>query len=239
MIRQLDDRTLVSGQIAPHEVAGLAGQGVTVLVNNRPDGEEADQPLAGDIEAAAEAAGIAYRFVPIIRGIGPADVEAMQEALREAQGGKLLAFCRSGTRSAFATAIAHARRGGVSGRGDRAAQPGRVRPRPNRAFALGLVLVEEPNGVVEILIEDHHPDTDNRSVGIARALSVEDDRVDVMLLQENAEQLRLIGPVEPRRFDKPAHQGVTSPAASSAGRGLRPSIWLRCGKRPNRSITSR
>ena len=57
MIRQLDDRTLVSGQIAPHEVAGLAEQGVTMLVNNRPDGEEPGQPLAADIEAAAAAGG--------------------------------------------------------------------------------------------------------------------------------------------------------------------------------------
>ena len=96
---------MVSGQIAPHEVAGLAEQGITILVNNRPDGEEAGQPLAADIEAAAEQAGIAYRFVPIIRGIGPADIEAMQEAWREAEGGKLLAFCRSGTRSAFACAL--------------------------------------------------------------------------------------------------------------------------------------
>jgi protein tyrosine phosphatase (PTP) superfamily phosphohydrolase (DUF442 family) len=38
MIRQLDERTFVSGQIAPHEVAGLASDGVTMLVNNRPDG---------------------------------------------------------------------------------------------------------------------------------------------------------------------------------------------------------
>ena len=93
MIRQLDDRTLVSGQIAPHEVAGLAGQGVTVLVNNRPDGEEPNQPLAADIEAAAEQAGIAYRFVPIIRGIGPADVEAMQRGVargRARQAARLL-----------------------------------------------------------------------------------------------------------------------------------------------------
>jgi uncharacterized protein (TIGR01244 family) len=111
LIRQLDDRTLVSGQIAPDEVAGLAEQGVTVLVNNRPDGEEPGQPLAADIEEAAEAAGIAYRFVPIIRGIGPADVEAMQEAWRDAQGGKLLAFCRSGTRSALACALAHREEG--------------------------------------------------------------------------------------------------------------------------------
>jgi uncharacterized protein (TIGR01244 family) len=111
MIRQLDDRTLVSAQIAPHEVAGLAERGVTMLVNNRPDGEEAGQPLASEIEEAAVQAGIAYRFVPIIRGIGPADVEAMQDALREAEDGKLLAFCRSGTRSAYVCALAHREQG--------------------------------------------------------------------------------------------------------------------------------
>ena len=77
-----------------------------MLVNNRPDGEEPGQPLAGDIEQAAGAAGISYHFVPIIRGIGPADVEEMQKALRDAEGGKLLAFCRSGTRSALAVSLA-------------------------------------------------------------------------------------------------------------------------------------
>ena len=106
MIRQLDNRTLVSGQIAPQEVAALAEQGVTVLVNNRPDGEEPDQPRAADIEAAAGQAGIAYRYVPILRGIGPAEVEAMQEALAEAGEGKMLAFCRSGTRSALTCGLA-------------------------------------------------------------------------------------------------------------------------------------
>lgn len=114
MIRQLDEKTLVCGQIAPHEVAGLAEQGVTVLVNNRPDGEEPGQPLAGEIEEAAAAAGIAYRFVPIFRGIGPADIEAMQEAIREANDGKLLAFCRSGTRSALTLAVAQREEGASS-----------------------------------------------------------------------------------------------------------------------------
>jgi uncharacterized protein (TIGR01244 family) len=106
MIRQLDDRTLVGGQIHPHEVAALAEQGITMLVNNRPDFEEPGQPLAAEIEQAAAQAGIAYRFVPIIRGIGPADVEAMQQAHSEAGEGKVLAFCRSGTRSALAAALA-------------------------------------------------------------------------------------------------------------------------------------
>ncbi len=111
MIRQLGDTVMVSGQVASHEVAGLAEQGVTMLVNNRPDGEEPGQPQASEIEVAAGQAGIAYRFVPIIRGIGPADVEAMQEALRECGDGKLLAFCRSGGRSALTVALAHRAQG--------------------------------------------------------------------------------------------------------------------------------
>ena len=51
--------------------------------------------------------------MPILRGIGPADVEEMQKAMREAEGVKLLAFCRSGTRSALAIALAK-REEGVS-----------------------------------------------------------------------------------------------------------------------------
>src|SRR4051812_44915662 len=106
MIRQLDGKGMVSGQVAPHKIEGLAAQGVTMLVNNRPDGEEPGQPLAGDIEDAAAVAGIIYRFVPIVRGIGPADVEAMQEAMRAAGDGRMLAFCRSGNRSALVSAVA-------------------------------------------------------------------------------------------------------------------------------------
>lgn len=106
MQRPLDDKTIICGQIDPTEVAALAGQGITMLVNNRPDGEDPGQPRAAEIEEAAEAAGIGYRFVPILRGIGPADVEAMQDAIHSAGDGKLLAFCRSGTRSALALALA-------------------------------------------------------------------------------------------------------------------------------------
>jgi uncharacterized protein (TIGR01244 family) len=105
MARQLDDKVLVSGQIHPDEVAALVGEGITMLVNNRPDGEEPGQPLGVEIEEAARAAGLDYRSIPIIRGIGPADAEAMQEAIKSA-GGKLLAFCRTGTRSSLAWALA-------------------------------------------------------------------------------------------------------------------------------------
>ena len=105
MTRQLDDKVLVSGQIRPDEVAALRTQGVTLIVNNRPDGEEPGQPLGVEIEEAATAAGIDYRAVPIIRGIGPADADAMRDAISSSPG-KVLAFCRSGTRSALAWALA-------------------------------------------------------------------------------------------------------------------------------------
>jgi len=105
MPRQLDDKTYVSGQIRPDEVAGLVELGISMLVNNRPDGEEPGQPLGTEIEEAARAAGIEYRSVPIIRGIGPADADSMQDAIK-ATNGKMLAFCRTGTRSALAWAVA-------------------------------------------------------------------------------------------------------------------------------------
>jgi uncharacterized protein (TIGR01244 family) len=106
MHRQLDDRTLVSGQIHPDDVPALKELGVTLIVNNRPDNEDAGQPESDDIEAAAKAAGIAYRHVPIARGLGPSDVEAMRDAMHALSDGKLFAFCRSGNRSTLAWAVA-------------------------------------------------------------------------------------------------------------------------------------
>ena len=111
MYRQLDDRTLVNGQIDAGEVAELKALGVTMIVNNRPDGEDAGQPESADIEKAALAEGLAYRHIPIARGMGPSDVEAMRGAIHEAREGKLFAFCRSGNRSTLAWAIARSEDG--------------------------------------------------------------------------------------------------------------------------------
>jgi uncharacterized protein (TIGR01244 family) len=106
MAHRLDEQTLVSGQIAPAEVAALKGEGVTMIVNNRPDGEDVGQPTSAEIEQAARDAGIAYRHVPIARGMGPTDVEAMRGAIHDARDGRIFAFCRSGNRSALAWAVA-------------------------------------------------------------------------------------------------------------------------------------
>lgn len=111
MHRQLDEKTLVGGQIGPDDVPALKDAGVTLIINNRPDGEDAGQPEGEDIEAAAQAAGIHYRHVPIARGLGPSDIEAMREAINSVGEGKLFAFCRSGNRSALAWAVARSEDG--------------------------------------------------------------------------------------------------------------------------------
>jgi uncharacterized protein (TIGR01244 family) len=106
MFKQLDAKTLVAGQITPDELIRAREAGVTLVVNNRPDGEDAGQPTSAEIEAAARAAGLDYRHVPIDRGMGPTHVEAMRDAMHAAGDGKLLAFCRSGMRSTLAWAVA-------------------------------------------------------------------------------------------------------------------------------------
>lgn len=106
MHRQLDDKTLINGQISPEDIDALKALGVTLIVNNRPDGEDVGQPNSEDIEAAAKAAGIDYRHVPIARGLGPSDIEAMREAMHSAGDGKMFAFCRSGNRSVLSWAVA-------------------------------------------------------------------------------------------------------------------------------------
>ena len=110
MFRRLDDQVLLSGQIAPENVAEVAGEGVTMIINNRADGEAPGQPLSAEIAAAAQAAGIAYRHIPIAGGFSAAQIDAMAEAL-SAGGGKILAFCTSGTRSCYLWALASARAG--------------------------------------------------------------------------------------------------------------------------------
>lgn len=101
----LDDKVLVAGQIVPSDLPAIAAAGVTLVVNNRPDGEEPGQPAGVEIEAAARAAGLDYRHIPVAGGFSADQIEAMAGAL-EGAGGKTLSFCRSGTRSTWLWALA-------------------------------------------------------------------------------------------------------------------------------------
>lgn len=113
MFRKISDSVLASPQIGLAEVAEAAAQGVTLVINNRPEGESEDQVPGPDIEAAARAAGMDYVAIPVTNaGFSEAQVSAMAEALANSEG-KVLAYCRSGTRSTLLWALAEASRGGA------------------------------------------------------------------------------------------------------------------------------
>lgn len=107
-LKRINDHISVSGQIVPEDMAALKAQGFTTIINNRPDGEAPDQPAASEIEAAARAAGLDYRFIPLGRdGVTAEMVEKTRAALNESEG-PVFAFCRSGTRSTTLWALSQA-----------------------------------------------------------------------------------------------------------------------------------
>jgi len=112
MFRSITTDIMVAPQISVDAVAEAKAAGVALIINNRPEGESDDQIAGADIEAAARAAGMDYIAIPITHsGFSQPQVMAMVEALHGAQG-KILAYCRSGTRSTLLWALAESAQGG-------------------------------------------------------------------------------------------------------------------------------
>lgn len=112
MFRQLTKSIYVAPQISVDQVEEAKALGVTMIVNNRPDDEELGQTNGAAIEAAAKAAGIGYVAIPVAHGgFAPWQLDGMAAALEQAGEGKLLAYCRSGTRSTLLWALTRARAG--------------------------------------------------------------------------------------------------------------------------------
>lgn len=114
--RQVTDDFSVSPQIALDDIAEAKAQGFTLVINNRPDGEQPGQPTSAEVEAAAKAAGLDYVHIPVVGSPTPDQVEANRVAVAGASG-PVLAFCRSGTRSIVTWSIGQAT-SGERGRGE-------------------------------------------------------------------------------------------------------------------------
>ncbi len=99
-LRQIADTVCVAPQLTPEAMAELARLGFKSVVNNRPDFEhDPDQPTSAAMQAAAEAAGLAYRHLPVDAGWqSPEQIAAFAELLTTLPQ-PMLAFCRSGARS--------------------------------------------------------------------------------------------------------------------------------------------
>ncbi|WP_010103344.1 TIGR01244 family sulfur transferase, partial [Burkholderia oklahomensis] len=99
-IRTLTDTLSVSPQIVAADLPALAQAGFRSIVCNRPDGEGPDQPTVAEIEAAAEPFGIAVRYLPVDSG-KVTDTQGEQfGALLGTLPAPVLAYCRTGMRSA-------------------------------------------------------------------------------------------------------------------------------------------
>lgn len=109
--RRLSDTVFASPQITVEDIPAAAALGVTLVINNRPEGEAEDQTPGAAIEAAARAAGMDYVAIPItMPSLSDVHVVAMQEVLGRAAG-PVLAYCRSGTRSTLLWSLAQAKSG--------------------------------------------------------------------------------------------------------------------------------
>ena len=106
--RRLSDSVMASAQISLEDIDAAHRQGVTLIVCNRPDGEDQGQPSSSEIREAAAEKNMKFAWIPISGGnFSEAQVLEMAELL-ELTDGQVLAYCRSGTRSTLLWALAQA-----------------------------------------------------------------------------------------------------------------------------------
>ncbi|WP_194096252.1 bifunctional protein tyrosine phosphatase family protein/NAD(P)/FAD-dependent oxidoreductase [Marivivens aquimaris] len=107
-IKTISKRLSVTPQITAADVLAIAEAGFRAIICNRPDGEGADQPTFEEIETAAKTAGLETLYLPIVSGkVGDDDAEKFGDAL-DTLPGPVLAYCRTGTRSATLWSLSQA-----------------------------------------------------------------------------------------------------------------------------------
>lgn len=110
---RVTDQISVAPQVALTDMAVAAAEGFTLVINNRPDGEDPTQPTSAQMQSAAEAAGIAYAYIPV-RGSPTMDQVEEERLLLEEHAGRVLAFCRSGNRSIVTWSLGQAMAGDLT-----------------------------------------------------------------------------------------------------------------------------
>lgn len=96
-IRQITEDYFVAPQIAVDDIAAIREAGFRSVISNRPDAEDGAVPH-GEVEAAVRAAGLEFRYIPVVSGALTQDnVDAQARALDELPK-PVLAYCRSGAR---------------------------------------------------------------------------------------------------------------------------------------------
>lgn len=107
-IRAVTADYAVSPQIAPSDMAAIKEAGFSTVISNRPDGEVTPDLYNAALAEAAAAAGLTFVENPFgAMGLGLETISRQAEAIAASEGA-VLAYCRSGTRSATIWAFAAA-----------------------------------------------------------------------------------------------------------------------------------
>ena len=98
-----------SPQPSAADVASAAEAGFRMIIDHRPDAEEAGQPSAAEMEAIAQRHGLAFAHIPVTTAgaIDKSDIARMRATLEKSPG-PVLGYCRSGTRAAMMWALSQA-----------------------------------------------------------------------------------------------------------------------------------
>ena len=106
--RELTNRLSVCPQISPDDVPALQEMGFGTIICNRPDGEASDQPKSNDIQQTCTAEGMEFHYIPVVPGqFAEQQLAQFTSALATSEK-PVLAYCRTGTRSATLWALSEA-----------------------------------------------------------------------------------------------------------------------------------
>ena len=107
-IKTLNNELSVSAHLVPANMRDVAEAGFRSVICNRPDGEAADQPPYAEIERACREQGMQARWLPAEPGKVTDEHGRAFGALMHELPKPVLAFCRTGTRSATMWALSQA-----------------------------------------------------------------------------------------------------------------------------------
>ena len=113
-IKTLTTGLSVSPQVVAADMKAIKDAGFRALICNRPDGEGSDQPTFDEIAKAAKAQGLEAIYLPIVSGMVRDEDAAEFDAALTALPGPVLAYCRTGTRSATLWSLAQASKRSVA-----------------------------------------------------------------------------------------------------------------------------
>lgn len=108
----ISETVRLCGQLSAADIHALASDGIQTIINNRPDNEMPFQVKSDDLAEAAQSAGLTYFHIPMASGVSPEMIAASEAAYKEASG-PVVAFCKSGMRSAALWCFAHVKEQGV------------------------------------------------------------------------------------------------------------------------------